>query len=245
MQIKVLTFNIHHGKGLDKMVNLRRISNVIKSSKANIIGLNEVDKHFSKRSDYEDQAQWLAKDLNMEYVFGPAITLRGKGQSSIRQYGNALLTQFPIIKSKNHPFDFLPRVVEDRALLEVDIKVNNRILTIFVTHLSLAPFLHQKQTQFILETVAACNYVPIMMGDWNMKPFSKSWRLITSQLKDTNTDHKSNFTFPSRRPTMKLDYIFVNPQVEVLNAGSYAYDLQASDHLPFLATLKINLCNDK
>ena len=57
-----MTFNIHHGKGVDKQANLSRIAEVIDICNADIIGLNEVDRHFSKRSLYEDQAGWLANN---------------------------------------------------------------------------------------------------------------------------------------------------------------------------------------
>lgn len=57
IKIRLLTFNIHHGKGLDRKVNLQRISHVIKSVNADVIGINEVDKNFSNRSNYVDQTQ--------------------------------------------------------------------------------------------------------------------------------------------------------------------------------------------
>jgi endonuclease/exonuclease/phosphatase family metal-dependent hydrolase len=237
MQLNLLTFNIHHGKGLDKKVNLSRISKIIKSSNADIIGLNEVDKHFSKRSEYLDQALWLAKDLNMHYVFGSAITIKEKGNNNLRQYGNALLSRFPIVKSRNYPFDFLPQVVEDRALLQTEIKIGDRELSIFVTHLSFAPFLHQKQISFILNKVETNKNLSLIMGDWNMKPYTKSWRTVTKHLKDVNPDHESNYTYPSKRPRVRLDYIFVSKEIEILSAGAIKNNEKASDHLPFMTTI--------
>jgi endonuclease/exonuclease/phosphatase family metal-dependent hydrolase len=41
-----MTFNIRHGKGMDKRENLERIAKVINKNSVDIIGLNEVDKHF-------------------------------------------------------------------------------------------------------------------------------------------------------------------------------------------------------
>lgn len=45
-----MTFNMHHGRGTDGKLSLERIANVIEESKADLIGLNEVDKHFSKEA---------------------------------------------------------------------------------------------------------------------------------------------------------------------------------------------------
>ena len=70
-----MTFNIHHGRGMDKQLDLYRIAEIIKASDADIIGLNEVDKHFSKRSDYQDQISWLAKQLNMNQAFSPSLSV--------------------------------------------------------------------------------------------------------------------------------------------------------------------------
>jgi endonuclease/exonuclease/phosphatase family metal-dependent hydrolase len=236
IQIRVLTFNIHHGKGLDAQVDLERISRVIRTAKADIIGLNEVDRQFSKRSGFVDQAGWLANDLNMDHVFGPAVTIEEQGN---RQYGNCILSRFPIAKSQNHPFDFLPRVVEDRALLEAEIDISGKHLSIFAAHLSFAPFLHRKQTEFILKTAAADGKTSIVMGDWNMRPNSRSWRRVTKHLKDTNHGQKGNLTYPSKNPKIKLDYIFVSKEMKVVSAEACQYNKSASDHLPFLAVVEV------
>ncbi len=227
---------------MDKKHDLQRISHVLKHSNADIIGLNEVDKEFSKRSEFVDQAEWIAKDLNMGYVFGPSITMEGNEEGGIRQYGSAILTRFPIKKSDNYPFDFLPRIVEDRALLKVIAEIENHEVAIYITHLSFAPFLHTKQTEFILKQVTQDLKPSIIMGDWNMKPYSSSWRLVTEQLKDTWEEHGNGspgYTYPSKRPRMKLDYIFTNDFFEVVEANVVKTNRKASDHLPLSTTLKI------
>ena len=52
----VLTFNIHHGAGTDDVLSLERIASVIKNSDADLVGLQEVDRHYSARSNWADQA---------------------------------------------------------------------------------------------------------------------------------------------------------------------------------------------
>lgn len=239
IKIRLLTFNIHHGKGLDRKVNLQRISHVIKSVNADVIGINEVDKNFSNRSNYVDQTQWLADELQFHCVFGPAITITEKGKQGIRQYGNALLSRFPIIHTQNYPFDFLPSVIEDRALLETDIKIDSKRIRFFVTHLSFAPFIHKKQTEYIISKVKESKHMSVLLGDWNMRPHSKSWRKVTAQLKDANAGRGCNYTFPSRRPKLRLDYIFVSKDVNVLEAHPVTFDVSASDHLAYQAVIEI------
>jgi endonuclease/exonuclease/phosphatase family metal-dependent hydrolase len=99
LEIKVMTFNIHHGKGMDNRADLFRIAELIDKCDVDIVGLNEVDRHFSKRSLYEDQIGWLANQLDMDYAFSPSITIKSKHLSKIRQYGNALLSRYQKLRS--------------------------------------------------------------------------------------------------------------------------------------------------
>ncbi|PLT35645.1 endonuclease/exonuclease/phosphatase family protein [Bacillus sp. V5-8f] len=242
MHVKVMTFNIHQGRGIDRKLDLKRISNVIRQAKADIIGLNEVDRYFSERSDFTDQALFLADQLKMEYVYGPAVTIETPGAKPHRQFGNALLTRFPILQSCNHPFDFLPRITEDRALLEVKLKVGEHKVWAFVTHLSLAPFLHKKQSAFILDVMKKKTGPAFVMGDWNMSPVSKAWRQVTQHLADVWTENNPSqrgYTFPSKRPFRRLDYIFSTKEIIPIHSEVITLDKSASDHLPMMATLKI------
>jgi endonuclease/exonuclease/phosphatase family metal-dependent hydrolase len=239
---KVLTFNIHHGIGVDKKLDLNRIAQLLNSLDADIIGINEVDRFFSKRSDFEDQARFLAKELNYEHIFGPAVTMEAKDRKEARQFGNALLTRLPIIDSKNYPFDFLPKVIEDRALLEVKLDTGGRELTVFVTHLSLALFQHRKQSSFILHKIRAVEGPALVMGDWNMTPASRTWKDVNEQLKDVWMDVQSGIsgghTFPSRRPFRRLDYIFINQYLEAVSCEVVTSKREVSDHLPFMGTVR-------
>ncbi|WP_377918525.1 endonuclease/exonuclease/phosphatase family protein [Bacillus songklensis] len=239
MQFKVMTYNIHHGKGMDKQVDLNRIAEVIEKSGADIIGLNEVDKYFSKRSYDEDQVGWLAKKLNMHQAFSPSLSLKPKHSTTVRQYGNALLSRYPIITKKSYPFDFIYGLIEGRSLLEATIQVNEQPLQIYVTHLSLHPFLHKKQTDFIVNQLHKCSGPAIVMGDWNMKPRSRGWKKMTDGLQDVwqIAGKGGGFTYPSLRPRRRLDYIFVSRNFQVMAAEVVTKMPKGSDHLPLKATL--------
>ena len=45
VQVKVMSYNIHHAVGEDNVLDLERIAKVIEDSDAEIIGLQEVDNH--------------------------------------------------------------------------------------------------------------------------------------------------------------------------------------------------------
>ncbi|UOY89307.1 endonuclease/exonuclease/phosphatase family protein [Bacillus glycinifermentans] len=241
MDISIMTFNIHHGKGTDQRLDLQRIAELIAESGADIIGLNEVDRHFSKRSRYEDQISRLAKELEMEHAYSPSVSLRSKGSQSKRQYGNALLSRFPIVEEQHHLFNFVPGLIEGRSLLETAIDIDGRLLYAFVTHLSLHPSLHRKQTGYIAGRLQKLDKPAIVLGDWNMKPRSRGWKRVTGVLRDAweAAGDGAGFTYPSRRPKKRLDYIFVSPSLYVTAAEVVTKSPEASDHLPLTAVVTI------
>jgi endonuclease/exonuclease/phosphatase family metal-dependent hydrolase len=240
MELKVMTFNIHHGKGMDGKVNLERIAFVIEQSGADYISLNEVDRCFSKRSHFEDQIAVIAKKLNMYYAYGPALTFTVNGSGQLRQYGNGFLSRFPIESQYNHLFN--ARGVEGRSLLEVESRFYGQPLKLFITHLSLNPFVRHKQIEYILYKVKQQHKPVIMMGDWNMKPGSKAWHKITSYFKDVchTVLNREVCTYPSRKPKTQLDYIFVNEHIQICSVEVVEKIPEASDHLPLQATLRLN-----
>ncbi|SFB22227.1 Metal-dependent hydrolase, endonuclease/exonuclease/phosphatase family [Lentibacillus halodurans] len=242
MEFKVMTYNIHHGEGTDDRIDLNRIAEVIDQSGADIIGLTEVDKHYSKRSHYKNQIAWLAKELDMDYAFAPSLTLKSGDASTARQYGNALLSRYPITADKTYPFDFISGIVEGRSLLDATIQLDKKIVQINVTHLSLHPFLHHLQTSHMVNKLDKCLHPLIIMGDFNMKPESRRWNKMTEDLQDVwkMTGNGKGFTYPSDNPRSRLDYIFVAPSIDVVQAEVETHLPEASDHLPVKAHLRIS-----
>ena len=49
IDVKVMSYNIHHAVGQDGVLDLERIAKVIEDSGAEIIGLQEVDNHWGER----------------------------------------------------------------------------------------------------------------------------------------------------------------------------------------------------
>lgn len=238
LEIKAMTFNIHHGRGSDKKADLGRIADVIAFCKPDIIGLNEVDSHFSKRSLYEDQADWLAKQCGMDYAFCPSIWKKTKYLAKERQFGNALLSRFSIVDNATHSFT-MPGLSEGRSLLEAKVQIETLSLQIIVTHLSLNPLLHKKQTDYIMKLQQNKAKPVVIMGDWNMKPRSKRWQNVAKEFQDAweAVGKGTGFTYPAHRPRMRLDYIFASHHFHILDAGVVNITPEASDHLPVVATL--------
>ncbi|HLS07939.1 endonuclease/exonuclease/phosphatase family protein [Lentibacillus sp.] len=101
--IRMATYNMHTGIGTDGNYNLDRLANTIRESGADIIGLQEVDVHWSSRSQFENQIEILADTLNMDYSFAPIYNLDPPAAGELRrQYGVAVLSKHPILHAENH-----------------------------------------------------------------------------------------------------------------------------------------------
>ncbi len=89
-RIRVLCYNIHHGEGIDRELDLQRIARVIQSVSPDVVALQEVDRK-TARTGRVDQPAELARLLKMTVVFEKNIDFQGG------QYGNAVLSKWPVV----------------------------------------------------------------------------------------------------------------------------------------------------
>ncbi|HYO35746.1 MAG TPA: endonuclease, partial [Geodermatophilus sp.] len=61
--VRLVTFNTHHGVGADGRHDLPRLATVLAAADADLICLQEVDRHFGGRSEDVDQALLLSRAL--------------------------------------------------------------------------------------------------------------------------------------------------------------------------------------
>ncbi|UOE94010.1 endonuclease/exonuclease/phosphatase family protein [Alkalihalobacillus sp. LMS39] len=229
IKIKIVTFNIRHGKGSFSKVNLEKIKETIEKTQADIVGINEVDCHFSKRSNFVDQPGWLGEALNMDWRFGPAI----KGT-----YGNLLLSKYPIRHSENDIITTIPPF-ENRSILQCDVEINEKIIKIFVSHFALHPLLRKKHEQTLLEKVKTNENNVIVMGDFNQQPNSRFSKQMRQYVNDVSlcAGRGKGYTFPAVYPLFRLDFIYVSRTIGLIDVE--VISTKASDHLPILATIEI------
>lgn len=229
--IRVLSYNIHHGEGMDGRLDLERIAKVIESVSPDIVSLQEVDNK-TRRTDGIDQARELARLTHMQSIFGASMKYDGG------QYGNAVLTTLKIKESK-----VIPLPGEPRSALCVKLELPSQKLSanefIFIaTHLQSRKD-GLTSVALIEEGFKPYHGLPaVLAGDLNAIPgsptmlaFEKTWR--------NTVDRKSFFT--SNNTGRQIDYILCRPRgawdvihTEVLD------EKIASDHRPVLAVLKFN-----
>ncbi|GHI00100.1 endonuclease/exonuclease/phosphatase family protein [Neobacillus kokaensis] len=239
--IKVMTYNIHHGR-TDAILDLKRIAVLIKTSGADVIGLQEVDNHFSERSNFEDQAKWLANYLDMHFAYGANLDFDPLQEGgNRRQYGTAVLSKYPILSAENHLLTTIPNLSEQRGLLETVINVKGNHVQFYNVHLDdQRAELREQQIKEIHNIAHQKEGTSIFVGDFNATPESAEIRKMTAQYKDVFAELNQNndFTFPADKPDSRIDYIFTSKNVEICNCK--VINTIASDHLPITAELVLN-----
>lgn len=234
--IRVLSFNIHHGEGIDGVLDLERIVSVISQSGADVVALQEVDVHFRERSGFEDQAKKLAESLGMYYIFGANIDLEPlQPGAPRRQYGNAVLSKYPILYHQNYHLSSLGQ--EQRGLLEAVIDVDGTQLCFYSTHLGTV---EQRLTQVneLLEITGKRAGPKIIAGDFNSVPGSDPIKTMATVYKNVFAD-MTVYTAPSNWPTSQIDHIFTSDDLLVVEAQVVRINQVASDHFPIMATIAL------
>lgn len=232
--LRVMSYNIHHGVGIDGKLDLERIARLITEAKADLVGLQEVDRGIP-RSGKRDLAAELAKLTGMHAIFERNIVYQGG------DYGNAILSRFPIRRSRNTHYRML-RAGEQRGLLQAVVDVGGRELLFLNTHIDFRPddserLLNVDEMRGVIER----EKLPvILLGDFNSVPGSATHTKLKSFLVDAweVAGRGDGFTIPVKKPSKRIDYIFVSGstiepvRMEVLHSI-------ASDHLPVVAELRL------
>ena len=227
MEIRILSFNIRHGRGMDDLVDLGRILEVISGSGAEIICLQEVDRALP-RSEFVYQSEHLASELGFHHAYHANFGLLRSGM------GNAIITKFPIHSTWNTR---LPFIGEPRGLLQASMDVGGRPLTVFCTHWGLTPGQRRQQSRVTLSKVLATGGEIVLCGDLNASRPSVEVDSLLEMGALTDSGPSAGKSYPTNYPVVKIDYVLTSRSVIVV--GSELLSSDASDHLPLLVSLSI------
>lgn len=230
--LKVVAYNIKHGRGMDGKVDLKRIAEVLKRTEADLIALQEIDKNCT-RSGKVDIAKELGTMLGMEHRFAKFMDYQGG------EYGLAILSRFPIVASTRHP---LPDGAEPRCALEVQVRPPNLYAISFVCiHNDWTDdAIRVKQVRALMEAIP---FSPgrrlLLAGDFNAKRSEASMRLLSDAGWNILEKKGAANTFPSDVPKTEIDFLVLRG-FEVRSAEHRVIDERiASDHRPIEATFRL------
>ena len=241
--VKVMSYNIHHAVGLDGVLDMERIASILEAEGADIIGLQEVDNHWSERSGFEDQADWLAKRLDMHYIYMANIDRPPfKSRKNRRQYGAAILSTYPIIQAQNYLLTKIGES-EQRGLLEIVVDIKGHKLNIYNTHLALTANERHIQLNEIIQLSDAKKGPKVIMGDLNATPQSAELKTLASHLHDAFAEQNDAYTYDAEGIPKRIDYIFASKEIKTSQAK--VIYTPGSDHYPIIVTLTLNQSSSK
>jgi endonuclease/exonuclease/phosphatase family metal-dependent hydrolase len=230
--LRVVSYNIRHGRGNGDVVDLERTARVLRALEPDIVGLQEVDDR-AKRSGGVPQAERLGELLKMHHAFGRFMAYQGGG------YGMAILSRHPIVNSREVP---LPEGNEPRVALSVETRLpDDTLVTVVNVHFDWVrdDGFRFAQAETLTEYLHALETPVILLGDFNDLPESRTLALFRSRFGEAAKPEDDRFTFPATDPRREIDYIFFSPitawkarEVRVID------ERIASDHRPVLAVLE-------
>ena len=233
--LRVMTFNIHVGMGVDKRLDLQRIADVIIKERPDLVGLQEVDRGV-RRTEGIDEIAELAKLTRMDYAFGHNLDYQ-EGQ-----YGIAILSKFLIQKIDHQKYQNR-REAERRGMLRVEVDVGGRTINFVTTHLD-----YQREdgrlfeTEQLLRFLAHVKNTLIVVGDFNDEPAGSSYKMMLTKFADVWTARRAKedgLSYPADAPAKRIDYIFYRTSDDVRVKKVWVVKTPASDHLPVVAELSI------
>jgi len=235
--LRVLSYNTHHGEGVDGRLDLERIAGVIRAANPDLVALQEVDRH-ARRTGGIDQTETYARTTGMHAWFGAAMPFQGG------EYGQALLSRWPLQQ---------PAVIrlpgsEGR---EPRIVVTARI---DIPRLGYIRFggLHfdaggedadrWEQAGALLRELGKESVPTLLAGDFNATPESRVMRRLlapSSGWVDTAGPWAAP-TIPAHSPRSRIDYVLAAPPGAWQALESKVIpESEASDHRPLLVEVRL------
>jgi len=235
--VRVMTYNIHVGVGMDKKLDLARIAQVINEQKPDLVGLQEVDRGVERTQRIDEIAE-LAKLTKMDYAF--AFNLKYQGG----QYGVAILSRVPIQATDHRLYSNL-REAERRGLIRAEIKLGGQVVNFVTTHLD---YQYEDgrvfETEQLLKALENVKGPLIVVGDFNDVPAGGAYKLMRQSFDDAwslTNPNGEGLSYPADKPAKRIDYIFTRSSDRIRAKRAWIPATLASDHVPVVAELEIGM----
>lgn len=244
MPVRVLVYNIHAGRDAAGEPNLDRVAEVIASTGADLVLLQEVDRR-TRRSGDRDQLAELERRTGLHGAFGRTLDYDGG------QYGIGVLSRWPIRSDTLVPLPVEPPQEraggsrEPRGALRAVVESPVGSVGVVNTHLDAS-----SDDRYRRQEVAAVarlagelrlrHALTLVGGDFNAEPGSA---VIARMRRDGWVDAwracggDAGPTYPAADPVKRIDYLFMPPGTACRRAEVPL--TEASDHRPVLVLMEM------
>lgn len=223
-KIRVMSYNVHSSKD-----DLSALATIVRAEAPDLVLAQEAPRRFRWRA----KNARLARQWRMLHAGGGLWAL-----------GNSLFTtlRISVRETWNVQFPLTPGRHMRGAVFARCTVGRSRFVAVG-THLSLDATERVVQAQLLKGYLAELDEPYLVCGDLNEEPGGGGWRTLADGLTDAaearECGHLSTFSCAS--PRRRIDGIFVDPAIEVLDYRLVDSDLarRASDHFPLVADLAI------
>lgn len=236
VDLRVVTYNIHRSRGLDRRTRPLRIAEVLTKIEADVIALQEV---IGAGPSGGGHAEQIGAALGMGWVMAPTRHLRS------HLFGNVVMSHLPIRHQSQH--DLTWKTCPPRCCQRVDLQIEGHALHLYNVHLGTAVLERRYQASRLSSLVRdrRIRGPKIVLGDFNEWTKGRATTMLNESLKsiDLFAHVRRRRTYPGILPLVHLDHIYYEGEMEVrrVELTRTRQALIASDHLPLVADLTVRL----
>lgn len=238
--LKIMSYNIRHGEGMDTILDLSRSTGIIKSQAPDWCALQEVD-NFCLRSDSINQTGYLARKTQMRGMFGKFMDFQ-QGE-----YGMATLSAKPIVSTKivqlpNGKYEPRTSIVQEIQIAKKEtIVVANVHLDWIDGEEGISSRLHQAKS--LVEYINTLGKACIIVGDFNCTPNSPTMQYFAKEGFFFVEKDDDNLSFQGKNKA-EIDHViyrnaenvkFENKKISLLNEPFI------SDHRPLIVEIEATI----
>jgi endonuclease/exonuclease/phosphatase family metal-dependent hydrolase len=235
VDLRIVTYNVHRGRGMDRRTRPERISDVLAELDADIIAMQEV---IGPGLVSAGHAEGFGAALGMGWVMAPARELRR------HQFGNVVLSRHPIRDHSHHDLSW--KSGEPRNCQRVEIEVGPGCVQIFNVHLGTALLERKYQASKLAHWVHERRPAgpKIVLGDFNeWLRRGPATNILEQRLKSVDLAPylPKRRSYPGIFPLVHLDHIYHlgNVEIQHIELVRTRKAKIASDHLPLLADVRV------
>ena len=222
--IRILSYNVRNGKGMDNITNYQRVADVINRIAPDVVAVQELDSVTQRNNGVYSLGE-LAQRTLMHATYAGSIDYQGG------KYGIGMLSKEKPVSYKRVP---LPGREEKRSLLLVEFAD----YVVCCTHFSLTEEDQQASVELLVTALEGIRKPVFLAGDMNSEYDSQVQAAMRKNF--TTLNNPKQFTFPSDKPKECIDFIYQlnnGKSCTVLNRQVIAEPV-ASDHLPLFVDIR-------
>lgn len=238
IHLKIMSYNIRHGEGLDTILDVSRSAEIIKTQAPNLCGLQEVD-DFCLRSDSIGQTAYLAQKTGMKGTFGKFMDFQGGA------YGMATLSDKPLISTKvlqlpNAKYEPRTSIVHEVQIAEGCSIVFANVHFDWISEKE-GSSIRLSQAKALMNYINTLNKAAIITGDFNCTPDSPAMQYFAEEGFVFVQKGEDNFSFQGKIKA-EIDHVIYrdtdNVHFKKKNVQLIKEPL-VSDHRPLIVELEV------